>query len=57
MLVAILEGAVTVVFITIKFGTSILSRFGGVFFMIFIGDLRTVVMGVEASGIIFSLLL
>jgi hypothetical protein len=49
MLVATLEGPVTVVLIM---GTFIIYFFGGVFFMILMGDFRTAETGCDTSGMI-----
>lgn len=54
---ATLEGAVTVVFMTISLGTLITYFFGGAFLMILIGDFLTGAMGLNSSGMIYSFLL
>ncbi len=57
ILVATLEGAVTVVFMAISLGTFMTYFFCGVFLMILIGDFLTGAMGFNSSGIISNLLL
>jgi hypothetical protein len=56
-LVATLDGAVTVVFMTICCGTFMTYFLGGVFFMIFIGDFLTGATGFSTLGMISSRLL